>query len=222
MQLLLLNGSPKGKKSNTKVLLDTFLKGYDPDGTKDVTIHYLHKLSNHEAALSDFQQAQKVIIAFPLYTDAMPGILMKFIEAMEPFRNKQNNPDIGCIVQSGFPEAHHSKYVGKYLEKLARRLGSDYLGTVIKGSIEGIKVKPHWMIKKTLAQFEQLGSLFAKTGTFDEKLIAEIEKPVLLSGFTRFFISLLNKAGLMNFYWNMQLKKNNVYDKRFAQPYKNK
>jgi len=31
--------------------------------------------------------------------------------------------------------------------------------------------------------------------------------------------SILAKTGLMDFYWNKQLKENGAYEKRFARPY---
>jgi len=53
----------------------------------------------------------------------MPGIVKVFIESLEPLCSREGNPDVGFIVQSGFPEAIHSRYVEKYLEKPSLRLG---------------------------------------------------------------------------------------------------
>ena len=44
---------------------------------------------------------------------------------------REGNPPVGFVVQSGFPEGLHSRYVERYLEKLAARLGSPYLGTIV-------------------------------------------------------------------------------------------
>ena len=70
----------------------------------------------------------------------MPAIVKQFIEALEPLKNRENNPPMGFIVQSGFPEALHSRYVEHYLQKLAARLNAPYLGTIVKGGGEGIRM----------------------------------------------------------------------------------
>ena len=76
-----------------------------------------------ERALAGFGAADAVLLGMPLYTDAMPGLVMAFIEALAP-RVGAVNPPLGFLVQSGFPEALHSRPLERYLEKLARRLGS--------------------------------------------------------------------------------------------------
>ena len=86
-----------------------------------------------------FAGAECVLLGFPLYTDAMPGMVKHFIEALEPLAGRKDNPSLGFLVQSGFPEGLHSRYVERYLEKLAERLGCPYLGTIVKGNGEGVR-----------------------------------------------------------------------------------
>lgn len=233
MKLTIFNGSPRGKGSNTKILMDHFMKGFDEAAAAAVkaaegeeeqpkfktNIAYLVKTGDMEEFLEIFEESEKIILAFPLYTDAMPGIVKHFIEQLHPFCSQENNPDIGFVVQSGFPETIHSRYVEKYLEKLAKRLGSKYLGTVIKGGVEGIQVQPSWMTGKLFDAFYRLGLHFGKTGEFDKEIIQLLAKQERMSGFARFIYRLLSLTGFTNFYWNHQLKKNNAYDQRFARPY---
>jgi hypothetical protein len=126
---------------------------------------------------------------------------------------------MGFLVQSGFPEAHHSRFVEKYLEKLTARLGGNYLGTVVKGGVEGIQIKPPSMTKKLFNAFYQLGYHFSKTGTFHREIMHSLAKPEHLNAFARFFYKLLALTGLTNYYWNSQLKKNHAYNQRFNKPY---
>jgi NAD(P)H-dependent FMN reductase len=219
MKLTLFNGSPRGKGSNTKLLLEHFTRGFLETEENKVELGYLVKVDEMEELVEMFQDAERVILAFPLYTDAMPGIVKHFIENLEPLCGMKNNPEIGFIVQSGFPEAHHSRFVEKYLEKLAERLKCRYLGTVVRGGVEGIKIQPPRMTKNLFDSFYGLGLHFGKTGAFDEEIVHSLARMENMSAFRRFIFKILGFTGLTNFYWNMQLKKNNAYANRFDRPF---
>jgi len=170
-----------------------------------------------------FQEAEQVLLAFPLYTDAMPAIVKTFIESLEPLCGKEGNPDIGFIVQSGFPEAIHSRYVERYLEKLATRLRCRYKGTVIRGMGEIIRGEaigavPGWMNKKLYKSFYELGKSLGKTGEFNEQIVRKLAKPERLTKFNFWVFKLLyNITSII--YWNKMLKENNAFEKRFDKPY---
>lgn len=219
MKLTLFNGSPRGTGSNTKILLEHFTRGFMETEENKVELGYLVKVDEMDELVEMFQDAEQVILAFPLYTDAMPGIVKHFIENLESLCHNKNNPDIGFIVQSGFPEPHHSRFVEKYLEKLAERLKCKYLGTVVKGGVEGIQIQPPRMTRVLFDSFYRLGLHFGKTGAFDEEIIRSLAKRENLSPALRFIFRLLGFTGLTNFYWNKQLKENKAYARRFDRPF---
>lgn len=219
MKLTLFNGSPRGKRSNTNVLMDHFTRGFNETEENKTDTAYLFKTGDMEEFVRTFRDAERVILAFPLYTDAMPGIVKHFIEQLEPFCGEENNPDLGFVVQSGFPESHHSRFVERYLEKLARRLNCNYLGTVIRGGAELTRTQPESQTRQLFDSFYRLGLHFGKTGAFDEAVVRSISKMEKMPAAARVIFGLLAKAGLTNGYWNRMLKKNNAYDKRFDKPY---
>ena len=132
-RVTVFNGSPRGKKGNTPIMLDEFMKGFGGE----YEIHHLIKTKDLEKQTQAFADAKCVWLGFPLYTDGMPAVVKTFIEALEPFKGREHNPPIGFLVQSGFPEGLHSRYVERYLVGLAARLGSVYLGTIVKGIRRG-------------------------------------------------------------------------------------
>ncbi len=219
MQLTLFNGSPRGRNSNTAILLEHFIKGFAQDNNHQVNLFYLIHTKNVHNYARYFQKAENVIIAFPLYTDAMPGIVKHFIEALEPLSRGANNPCLGFIVQSGFPEPIHSRFVERYLEKLANRIRCQYLGTVVRGGVEGIKIMPPWMIKTLFNRFYQLGHYFAQHQVFDPVLLTKLAPRETMSLTRIMLFKLMQKAGMSNYYWNRQLEQNQVFDRRFDQPY---
>jgi NAD(P)H-dependent FMN reductase len=215
VRLTVFNGSPRGKGSNTKVLLEHFTNGFMTTDGNTYELAYLIRVKDRESFINLFQEAEQVLLAFPLYTDTMPAVVKTFIESLEPLCGREGNPDIGFIVQSGFPEAIHSRYVERYLEKLAVRLGCKYKGTVIKGGFEGIRATPDWMNRKLFKSFYELGKAFGETGEFDKQIVSKLGQPERITKFYFWFIKLMTHK----LYWNKMLKKNNAFEKRFAKPY---
>jgi NAD(P)H-dependent FMN reductase len=217
MKLAIFNGSPRKAKSNSTILIHKFLKGYYNYDNPDFIIHYLADTPKNSEHIEKFIEADTVIIIFPLYTDAMPGQVKYFLESIENLDS--SGKSVGFIVQSGFPEAYHSIFIEKYLHKRSNTMGWNYLGTVIKGGVEGIQIMPPQMTKKLFSYFEQLGSNFSISGKFDPAIINKLRKPYRMSNLRLLIFRIGIKTGLANFYWNMKLKENNAYDKRFARPY---
>jgi hypothetical protein len=218
MRLTVFNGSPRGKKSNSKIVLDHFLEGYDTKADNSYELFYLNRLKDTEQFVEVFAEAEHLLLVHPLYTDAMPGMVMSFIEALEPLCGQMGDVDIGFIVQSGFGEAAHSRYVARYHKKLAARLGYPYLGTVIKGNCEPLRLKPQ-SYRKILEDFRQLGQAFGETGHFDEALVRKLAGPEKFSTGMRLLIQLVPKI-IGNPLWDDQLKENGVYERRFDRPYR--
>jgi len=221
MKLTVLNGSPRGKASNTTTLLSHFLRGFNKTKGNRYEELYLIRERKLSTCVEAFQDAEAVILAFPLYVDCMPAVVKYFIEALEPLCGSADNPRLGFIIQSGFPESVHSHYLRRYLEKLCRRLGSPYLGTVIKGGAEGIKDQPAWMHRKLFRRFFELGRIFGRTGELDKELVTRLGRPVRFSGLGLIGARLGGKMGEM-FYWNKMLKNNGAYEQRFDRPYVSK
>ncbi len=226
MQLLICNGSPRGKGGNTALLLKHFTDGFAayPENTFEVA--YLQRVNEHASIAKKARAAGAVIIAFPLYADSMPAIVKDFIETLgstqpkgRASKKQREFPPIGFIVQSGFPEAIHSRYVERYLEKLARRLNGRYIGTIIKGGVEGIQEKPDFLNKRLFMAFRSLGRHFGVTKEFHPIIVKKLAPMERFSPVGRFFIRLLIHTGLADSGWIKPLKQNGAYERRFDKPY---
>jgi NAD(P)H-dependent FMN reductase len=218
MKLVIFNGSPRKEKSNSSVLINHFLNGYHKIIENDAYVHYLAQSGNHRQCLEEFQSADTALFVFPLYCDAMPAMVKEFFEIL--LQNKPDNPkNLAFIVQSGFPEAIHSAIMQKYLQKLSIRLNCNYIGTLTKGGIEGIQSLPHFMTRKLYADFNKLGEFFARKSSFDPAIAKEMARPYKMSFPKIILAKTLASTGLTNFYWNMQLKKNNAFSNRHNRPF---
>jgi multimeric flavodoxin WrbA len=214
-RLTLFNGSPRGKRGNTVIFLEQFLKGFG--GPSEM--HHIIRLKETQSMLQAFAQAECVLLGFPLYTDAMPGIVKHFIEALQPLVGRPGNPSLGFVVQSGFPEGLHSRYVEHYLERLADRLGSPYLGTIVRGNGEGVRTMPTEATSDLFESLQALGGGLAMEGRLDPQILAHLAAPerypAILNPVFRIFLRL----PIAHTYFDGMLKKNGVYSRRFARPF---
>jgi multimeric flavodoxin WrbA len=218
-RLTVFNGSPRGRRGNTPLLLEKFLEGFHAVPGHTSEVHHLNRQHDLPYFTQAFVEAECVLLGFPLYTDAMPGLVKAFIETLEPYRDRVGNPPIGYLVQSGFPESTHSRHVERYLERLAARLGGPYLGAIVKGGCEGVRVMPENMTSKLYTGLREIGQVFAQSGRFDADLLRALARPEWYPAYLAPFFKIFLKTPLATFYWDGQLKQNGVYDQRFARPY---
>ena len=219
MTLTIFNGSPRRHNSNSTLLTEHFLEGFHSiKESENVRVCYLAQTRMLQENLATFKQSEYVIVIFPLYTDCMPGLVKEFFELL-PVMDSLATLKLGFVVQSGFPESMHSIYVERYLKKLAQRLNCCYLGTVIKGGVEGIRSMPPSMNKKVFERFYQLGVHFAENGEFSAEIMEKMKNPVKFNNMGLIIFRFLKFAGLVDYYWKTNLKKNGAYHKRNNKPY---
>ncbi len=244
MRRLLINGSPRGKSGNTAVILSWIAEGLgsvatdrpaDPaadcpadsgDGCQTFELAHHADLDEHVRL---FLEADEVVLAMPLYTDSMPGIVKRFIDelaspgaAEQATRNagtRMAGKRVSFIVQSGFPESRQSETLALYLERLCRRLGWLHGGTILRGGMEGTRLMPEKAQKKTHDLFVRAAQGLASKGSFDPEAVRILGEPYLLPPFRRFLFSLLSRTGITNIYWFVMLKKHKAFARRFDAPY---
>ncbi len=217
-KLLLFNGSPRGRKGNTPIMLTQFGEGFSGVPGHSFQLLHLNRINSLEEQVKAFAEAECVWVGFPLYTDAMPALVKRFIEALETFRDRPGNPPMGFLVQSGFPEALHSRYVERYLEKLVERMGAPYAGTIVKGGGEGIRMMPDAVNRRLFTVLRGLGRGLAASGELDRDLLAQVAGRERYPSWMVPVMKTLVNVPLYQWYWNSQLKENEVFEDRFARP----
>jgi hypothetical protein len=221
--LLLLNGSPRGERSNSMKMLKRVADGWEVAGGNPPEVLHLAQRASFGRAVLAFADADVVLLGMPLYTDSMPALVKEYIEALAPRVASPlqacPNPTLAFLIQSGFPEALHSRPLERYLEKLARRLGSPYAGTIVRGGGEALQMMPDEANRKLWSRLRLLGQQLARGSCFGQAeltAVAGIERysPVAIT-----LASLVLRLPVIQFPWNRQLKKNGAWEHRFAAPY---
>ncbi|MDQ0363135.1 hypothetical protein [Breznakia pachnodae] len=212
MSTLFINGSPKGKKSNSY----TFIEQISAPLQFPYEIRTLASL-NTKLLADEIEEYETIIIVMPLYIHAMPGIVKELFEEMKI--NKKQGRRIGFIVQAGFEESETAKYLVNYLEVFVRRMNYEYMGTIVKPGAAGLALMPRFMFKKLLNQLTQLGVEYNQTQTFSKEMIETLGNPYVLSEkqvklLCRKPVKWINKLG-----WHYFLRKNKAYKERLDRPY---
>jgi hypothetical protein len=204
-------------------MLTRVAEGWKRGGGMAPEVLHLARKMDFDRAVRAYAEADVVLLGMPLYTDSMPALVKTYIEALSPRAAIAQaggvNPTLGFLVQSGFPEAQHSRFLERYLEKLARRLGSPYAGTIVRGGGESLQMMPDDANKKLWALLQTLGEQLACEGRFGEAELKAIAGTERFSPLAAALISVVARLPIVEFYWTSQLKKNGAWQRRFAAPY---
>jgi len=80
MKLFVLNGSPRGRSSNTRVILDALIEGYLTASEHEIiSSDLMLEKGMDNTVRSAAATSDSILIAFPLYVDSMPGIVKEFL-----------------------------------------------------------------------------------------------------------------------------------------------
>lgn len=217
MKLTIVNGSPRGRKSNSDKILQWLLADIKDTSGFSYEKVYAVDIKERESQIETLKGSDSIVVIFPLYTDCMPGITKDFFENMENNKELLKGKVITFIVHSGFPEAIQSRAVERYNEYFSKLMEMNYMGTIIMGGSEALSAAPDSMFKKKIESFKAIGKCIIQNKPLTAKDKALIGKPELVSGVMLF---LMKRLSVNDFFWNSQLKKNNAFDKRFEKPYK--
>lgn len=174
MKLTLLNGSPRGEKSNSQVMLKWLSDGYG----EELPILNINTVQKHKAAILASLDADIIYMAIPLYFDSMPGQVMKFFEELSQYKVQLNGKKIGFLVHSGFPEGYHSYALRAVLESIADELGMEHLRTVIRGGSEGTRLMPENFQKKEAKAIRQIGKAIKSGHDIPDDVFDTLIKPI--------------------------------------------
>lgn len=208
MKLCLFNGSPRKEKSNTRKILDSFLDGYACEGINTFEIYYLTEKDKWNQYYDFMKKSDIVLIGFPLYITAMPGVVKEFIEGIPTSSRKFIK--IGFFVQSGFPESYQIAWMNTYFSKLAERLNYAFLGVIFQGFGVSVEIMPERFYKGLLQNQRKLGEILGQSSKLDEKIVENLKKTVELSKTGVLLNKCMIKLGLTDTFTHKKLKQNNI------------
>ena len=162
--LVIINGSPRvAKFSNTDKIIHSFVKGLEGTG---ITWE-LHNLSNRkewDAAREAFLSHERILIAFPLYVECIPSLMLEFLESLPSERRKP--AQLSFLLHGGMDEGNEFRFCERILQGLPAQFGCRFGGTLIHGGSFGIRTREDAVKAKIVAPYEKMGRLFAQNENF--------------------------------------------------------
>lgn len=146
-KLMIINGSPRAPRSNSKKYGEIFTSYY----TGDVDTFNINK-SNHKELVCKMESYEKALFVFPLYADSIPVTLLNFLKYVEENPPK-NKPNINIIINCGFIECEQNDVCIEMIKLFCKEIGFDFGSVLSIGSGEAILNTPfkfiiNWKIKK--------------------------------------------------------------------------
>ncbi|WP_042200979.1 hypothetical protein [Paenibacillus camerounensis] len=140
MRIALVNGSPKGGASNSGILLEK-LKPLIAEGN-ELSVYRVNVKPLKPEQYGELNEADVLVLAFPLYFDAIPSHLLRMLVEFEQYRqSKQGNTDliVYALINNGFYEGHQCKIAADIVSNWCSRSGLRFGMAVGHGAGEMFK-----------------------------------------------------------------------------------
>ena len=187
--IVIINGSPRvAKFSNTEKIIHSFAKGLEETG---ITWE-LHNLSNRkewDAAREAFLTHERILIAFPLYVECIPSMMLEFLGTLPSERRQP--AQLSFLLHGGMDEGNEFRFCERILQGLPAQFGCSFGGTLIHGGSFGIRTREDAIKAKIVAPYEKMGRMFAQSGNFFTPEAKKFTGPEQYPWWVRKMVSLL-------------------------------
>jgi multimeric flavodoxin WrbA len=139
---VLLVGSPRTRKSTSVSLGGYLFQQLSTRGIETQTIHIYTSLYSQErmtAMYKAIDNADLIVLAFPLYVDSLPAPVTAALEKIAAHRKLTPSPiRFAAIANCGFPGANHNDTALAICSEFAHQTGFAWMGGLALGAGEGI------------------------------------------------------------------------------------
>lgn len=186
--ILILNGSPRAPRSNSKRYAALFMNRCK------VQCEYQNiTKSNHAELCEKMNEVSDVLLVFPLYADGLPVTLLDFLKTLETCP-PERKPVISVLINCGFFEYHQNDIAVRMVELFCRQNGYRF-GSVLKiASGEAILDTPFCgLVKRKL---EQLAAAIVQGKARVLHVSMPLTRGMFVRASTRYWVSYGKKNGV--------------------------
>ena len=123
--ILILNGSPRAPRSNSKRYAQLFSEACPLE-----TVYFDLIKTEQAKVLEAMEETSRVLLVFPLYVDGLPVVLLEFLKYLEE-HPPENRPTLSVLINCGFLELEQNNIAVEMIRLLARKNGYP-MGAVLK------------------------------------------------------------------------------------------
>lgn len=186
--ILILNGSPRAPRSNSKRYAALFMNRCK----MQCEYQSITKL-NHAELCEKMNDVSDVLLVFPLYADGLPVTLLDFLKTLETCP-PERKPVISMLINCGFFEYHQNDIAVRMVELFCRQNGYRF-GSVLKiASGEAILDTPFCgLVKRKL---EQLAAAIVQGKARVLHVSMPLTRGMFVRASTRYWVSYGKKNGV--------------------------
>lgn len=178
-KIIILNGSPRAPKSNSKIYSEIFMKK-----TGEQTEYFNISKKNHIELCQKLKGCSHILFVFPLYADGVPVTLLNFLKALENNPPK-NKPAVSIMINCGFMEPQQNNVAVRIMEMFCKRNGYK-LGSVLKiASGEAILATPFKIMVSS--KIKKLADSISKENYTQLQVTMPISKKMFLRASTKYW-----------------------------------
>ncbi len=128
--VLVIAASPKAKNGNSESLADFFAQELNNVVTTKVNLR--NEIRKPDALVKQMDQSDFIVMSFPVYENAVPGLVQQFFEMIFASKDKLSTRHRKMLVisNSGFAEPEANKYAISQCKQFAEDMQFIWLGGV--------------------------------------------------------------------------------------------
>lgn len=187
-KIMIINGSPRPPKSNSKKYADLFVKNCTAP-----TRYFSITKNNHLELCKNMEDFSDVLLVFPLYADGIPVTLLNFFKTLENNPPKQK-PCISVLINCGFIEPEQNDTAIKIVQVFCRNQGYSF-GSVLRiGSGEAILNTPFKIF--VIRKIKKLAISISETKNKNLKTTMPLTKKMFIKASARYWENYGKQNGL--------------------------
>lgn len=212
--ILVIIGSPKGKKGNSESIGDALIDKVNENHKACTKVYLREEIGMQDRLIGLLDMADIIVLSFPIYENSTPGLVMEFFEILDKNKEKLANKKRKMLAMSnsGFADRDVNPSAIRHCRLFARDMGFTWMGGFIVSPgtiIDGKKLQEAGSTyKKVIALLNIIGEKISNDEEIPDKAFELVWKPLMPPFIYRFFGNMLQK----------RVAKNIGKDKYFAKP----
>ena len=187
-KILMLNGSPRAPRSNSKQYAELFSRACKWD-----TEYAAITRTNHLELCRRLEDFSDLLFVFPLYADSLPVTLLHFLKTLEA-HPPQRKPTVSVLINCGFLEPEQNELAVKILELYCRQNGYHFGSVLAIGGGEAILGTPFRIFVRS--KLKKLAASLERGAYGRWKVTMPISKGMFLKASTKYWLRYGAKNGV--------------------------